>query len=392
MWRRGGSYAQETGEASDVSSKERIDAVVALEVPDRVPVGPLLDHYAAAYTGTSNADLMEDADKRIAAVLATMRDLGPWDLTFAADTARAIFLKLGIPARIRFPGKDIPADEIHQVDEREVMTAEDYDFVIEAGAAQFQADFRARLYPELEGPAALPLIQSAGADFARDRELIEAAGAQMAVGAYLILPFEYLSYARSLPTFGLDLFDRPDKVKAASRVLCDAATAQAVMLAKMVGVPRVFVGLARTGPTLISPAHFEELVWPILEQIVHTLAGNGLTTVLHCDTSWTRGLHWFRRLPPRTCILELDGTTDILKAKEILGDRMCIMGDVPSTLLAFGTRDEVMDYCRRLIAEIGKGGGFILSSGCSIPANARAENVKALADAADRWGWYGRRG
>jgi len=121
---------------------------------------------------------------------------------------------------------------------------------------------------------------------------------------------------------------------------------------------------------------------------VHTFADAGLTTVLHFDTNWTAAFPWLRRLPARTCILELDSSSDIFKAKEILGDRMCIMGDVPATMLAFGTKDEVMSYCRRLITEVGKGGGFILSSGCSIPANAKAENVKALAEAADEWGWY----
>jgi len=48
----------------------------------------------------------------------------------------------------------------------------------------------------------------------------------------------------------------------------------------------------------------------------------------------------------------------------------------------------VLGYCRRLIREVGKGGGFILSSGCSIPATAKAENVKALAEAAEEWGRY----
>jgi uroporphyrinogen-III decarboxylase len=96
----------------------------------------------------------------------------------------------------------------------------------------------------------------------------------------------------------------------------------------------------------------------------------------------------FRRLPPRSCILELDGDTDIFAAKKVLGDHTCIMGDVPARLLAFGTKDEVMGHCRRLISQVGRGGGFILSSGCSIPANARTENVRALTEAVEEWGWY----
>ena len=85
-------------------------------------------------------------------------------------------------------------------------------------------------------------------------------------------------------------------------------------------------------------------------------------------------------LPARSCIVELDSTTDIFKAKEILGDHMCIMGDVPPPLLSLGTPDEVTHYCKRLIREIGPA-GFILSSGCDVPPDAGIENVRAMVEA-----------
>jgi uroporphyrinogen-III decarboxylase len=114
----------------------------------------------------------------------------------------------------------------------------------------------------------------------------------------------------------------------------------------------------------------------------------GITPILHCDTNWTKFFDLFLRFPARKCILELDGKSDIFKAKEILGSRMCIMGDVPAELLVLGSKQEVLDYCRKLIEIVGKDGGFILSSGCSLPANAKAENIRALYEAAERWGRY----
>ena len=72
--------------------------------------------------------------------------------------------------------------------------------------------------------------------------------------------------------------------------------------------------------------------------------------------------------------------TDMCKAKEILGDRMCLMGDVPAPLFTVGSAEEVAAYCRRLIDSVG--GGLILAAGCSIPDNARFENVKAMVDTA----------
>ena len=91
-------------------------------------------------------------------------------------------------------------------------------------------------------------------------------------------------------------------------------------------------------------------------------------------------MKYFREFPKGSVILGLDGKTDIFKAKEIIGDHCCIMGDVSATLLSFGTPKEVEQYCERLIHEVGPK-GFILSSGCDVPYNGKYECIKALYDA-----------
>jgi uroporphyrinogen-III decarboxylase len=60
---------------------------------------------------------------------------------------------------------------------------------------------------------------------------------------------------------------------------------------------------------------------------------------------------------------------------------MCIKGDVQAAKLALGNPDEIYNYCTKLIKDMGP--GFILSSGCSVPPNAKVENVKAMIAAAN---------
>ena len=50
--------------------------------------------------------------------------------------------------------------------------------------------------------------------------------------------------------------------------------------------------------------------------------------------------------------------------------------------------EDVRAACRKAIDDAAEGGGFILSSGCEIPLDAKPENVHAMREAVERYGWY----
>ncbi|MDF3002660.1 MAG: hemE 7, partial [Bacillota bacterium] len=91
-----------------------------------------------------------------------------------------------------------------------------------------------------------------------------------------------------------------------------------------------------------------------------------------------RNLTYFQSLPPNKIILELDGSTDIYLAKKLLGGRICLLGDVPASRFVLGTPEEITRVCQDLLSDIGSDGGFILSSGCTLPYHASHENVAAF--------------
>ena len=76
---------------------------------------------------------------------------------------------------------------------------------------------------------------------------------------------------------------------------------------------------------------------------------------------------------------------DLIRAKEILGDVVCLRGNVPASMLTTGTPDEVDAFSRRLIEKVGKGGGLILDCGIGIPDESKPENVRAMFDAARKY-------
>jgi uroporphyrinogen-III decarboxylase len=80
--------------------------------------------------------------------------------------------------------------------------------------------------------------------------------------------------------------------------------------------------------------------------------------------------------------------TDLFKAKDILGDRICLRGNVPASLLNVGTPEQVEAYCKRLIDVVGKGGGFMMDGATGIPDEAKPENVRAMVETTREYGVY----
>jgi uroporphyrinogen decarboxylase len=135
----------------------------------------------------------------------------------------------------------------------------------------------------------------------------------------------------------------------------------------------------------ISPAIFEEFSWPTLKQTILALWEAGIRSIIHADSNWLPMLPHFVNLPKGCCHFEFDNKTDIFKAAEILDGRQSFRGNVPATTLAFGTVDDVREYCEKLITEIGmKTPGYLYGSGCEVPLNAKPENVRAMYDALGR--------
>jgi hypothetical protein len=287
----------------------------------------------------------------------------------------------------------MPPDVEYQFVEKSVMEPEEYGQIAEH-PQRWLLEKLGINHPQLRNPLGLAKAFAAmGVDILRMRRSIKrwrGKGMESMV-AYNITftPMEFISLSvRSFNDFVLDIFRYPEEIKAASKGMMKPMKLLGMLTITLSGVKRVFLGGTRTSASFLSPRQFEEFALPEWEELVNYFIDKGITVILHFDSDWTDFFPYLKNLPARKCILNLDGTSDIFQAKEILGDHMCIMGDVPATLLKLGEPEEVDEYCRRLITELGADGGFILSSGCTVPIDARPENVKAMVHSVQRYGVY----
>ena len=79
---------------------------------------------------------------------------------------------------------------------------------------------------------------------------------------------------------------------------------------------------------------------------------------------------------------------DIVELKKQYGDKVKIMGNISVNTLAAGTAEEVYQETKKRLQELAPGGGYILSSSNSLPVYCRPENVNAMKEALNDFGWY----
>ncbi len=378
-----------TGSAAELFAdrEKRIQAAVNLEARDRVPVICADDAFSWAYAGISMKEYMTDNEKMMTARERFHRDFQT-DMAYVPPAPMdPLTLVVGSPCLVRMPGDDLPEDSVFQLVETEIMTVDDYEYAIENGYMQLLIKLLPKLRPGVKDVEEkfLAKLEWASGLFHTNVERLKAVGVPCWGGGGMESPFGVLSMLRSYEKFCLDIYRRPELVTRTVEKFTEEIAQMAVVSCKYLsGVPRAIIGLHRESSSFFSPDQFEQFALPQIKRLVEVLSGEDIITILHCDGDWTPNLPYLTDLPRGKCVLDLDAATDIFKAKELLGDRMCIDGNVMEIMLSFGTVGEVEAHCRKLIDVVGKDGGFILKG--EIPKEARHENIRAMIHTARIYG------
>jgi len=386
-----------------MTAYERLELAWNLKEPDRVPVAPINCYIFPWVGGITIREMFHEPDKLVKATIRAREILGGGDnvdpnittLNHLSMFGRAGWDQATLDWRIwdDFP----PKGNLPSLYEKPII--EDYDDVMKRGFSTilyntklskqiFSRSVDDFLYYEYE----YPKVYSAAW-----RKFVEEQQIPLLMGGRACHPLDMLQYYRGIANLTRDIFERPDKVIEMCEWLVEYETTLAMRDAMVMGAGEVpgaeIIFFFNGGPPGMSPRIFDRFYWPVAKKMIDIFVNRGFKVHNHWDNDLTPHLKTMSQmadgLPKGRIMLDLE-KTDMKKAKEMMGDKVCLFGNVPSTLLVYGTPGEVDKYCKRLIDDCAPGGGYVLSTECETPWDSKPENVRAICEAAVKHGQYRR--
>ncbi|HOG47084.1 MAG TPA: uroporphyrinogen decarboxylase family protein [Anaerolineae bacterium] len=374
---------------SDMTAIERIEKHINLQQPDRVAVAPMGGYYYATLAGMSVADVLTDPWKCDEAFEYAYNKHGGFDMAEGGFLLSLYLAPLPDPFSTFYldwhlPGRERPPDAIPNLNERAreqpLMTEADYDLVLKEGFHRFFS-FRRAGAGDLARMAAMAPVAAQIAHKWRDERQVP-----LMIDGGLGDPFGLLSELRGNTNFLLDLRRRPGKVLEVLDILCDGMIAAGINQAKMLSARTLVLGSARASADFVSPKMFEQFCLPFLVRMAHAMVEAGCRLQYHFDTNWTPLLEYLKELPPKSGYLHLDERSDIIAAKRVLGDHLCLFGNLKPSLFVLGTEAEVEREVKTIIDGCAAGGGLIISA--ELDAGFRFELVDKMVQVTKTYGRY----
>jgi len=222
--------------------------------------------------------------------------------------------------------------------------------------------------------------------------VLKKAGDTLAVHSEVFSPWsqfmELLNYENAL----MGILDDPEKCKACLDRLTDGAITLARKQAKL-EVDAVLISSAFAGGGLISKSHYEEFALPYERRLIqefkqdfeipiytHTCGaiGDRLDLMLATGTDGIDTLD-----PPPIGTVELQDAVQQLKGKVFIKGNI----DPVNTLLQESV-DVIREDAERRLQIAKPGGGYILSTACSVAPHTPPDNIHTLYETVEEHGYY----
>ncbi len=357
-----------TGKTGIMTDKQRVEALLRREKPDRVPIYPFALGFATEYTKASIADAFNNPEVSLSAQRETCKDFG-W--IFIPLIAYASFGSWEFGGEIKWPSREF--DMAPMVIRRPVETEEDV--------------WRLKV-PEVRTAGIVPLQTKFFKLSSQERHDNEPFNACCYAGG----PFTKAGNLVGPEKFSKWLIKKPDTVHRVLRLMTDFMKDLVEYWRENLGIEGVLPWGAdpMSSNQVISPQHFEQFALPYTKELNEKILSVGYKHIFcHICGEQNLNLPYWAQIPFGNPGLLLFGHEVKLETAANYFPNDIIIGNLNPALIQSGTPEEVYKASKEII-ENGKKlpGGFIFSPGCEMPPKAPIDNVKMMTKAVNDFGWY----
>ena len=165
--------------------------------------------------------------------------------------------------------------------------------------------------------------------------------------------------------FVSDIADKPQELKDKAKKDVEVALKRADVYKKHGVLDGFILGedyCFNEGPFL-SPAMFDEFVTPYLCELIAGYRQMGFYTIKHTDGNIMPILDSLISAKPHALhSLDPQGGVDIAEVKRLVGEKVCLIGNVNCGLMSTGSDEAVMESARYALRHGMPGGGYIFST------------------------------
>ncbi len=155
----------------------------------------------------------------------------------------------------------------------------------------------------------------------------------------------------------------------------------------------IMLGGSSASLSVSSPSIFRKYELPFIKKASAVCRQGGVLSHLHiCGRSWKL----VEIVASETDVDVMEpmeeppgGDVDLAEAKRRVGNKLCIKGNINTfNFMLNATPEQVGEKCKRLIDDVGPGGGFVLSTGDQCGRDTPHANLFKMVEVAETYGKY----
>jgi uroporphyrinogen decarboxylase len=334
---------------SEMSSYDRVMTSVKHKEPDRVPFIPFAQTFTAKFAGIPFSNYVSKAEKFAEGQLKAYNAFG-WDaMCFSSDVG---MYAEACGAKIEFPYDDVP---------RIVKPVLSH--------TSLYKDFKNLKMPD-------PMKSGRLTESIKAIELVKKQiGDDVPLIGWTEGPFQgvtLLSGADPMQFFYI--LDHPDEFK---EILDWYADFQIEVAKAMYQAGADIIGVGETAAYFMSPQFFKEYCFEPEKKSCNAIKNFGMVPLIHCCGYVPQCIH-FSIDTNLGGAIQFDYQVDLKWAKELLRNKVTIMGNLNYNKLTNASPSQCFSDCTKHINIAAGGGGYWLAFGCEIPRELSYENMRAI--------------